>query len=123
MAAFSALEAVVGWLADMTRLPVSTYPPADSPSSPSEFVTVELTRGEVRDMVDHPEVAVQVWAPTEERCDAVANAVKVAALTYPPPPGIHSLRVEAGPYRFYDEETRCPRYQLVLAITSQLTKE
>jgi len=39
---------------------------------------------------------------------------------YDRPLGVHAISVSAGPYRFYDEATRRPRYQLVLDVTCQL---
>jgi hypothetical protein len=51
----------------------------------------------------------------------MANEVRLLALTEAPPIGVHNIGVNAGPYPFFDESTRCPRYQIVLDITSQLT--
>lgn len=116
----SITEAMVTWLAGLGYR-ASTFPPKDGPRCPKEFVTVERTGGSVEDMVDHPELAIQAWAPTDERAERIAGAIRLAALTGGLPQGVHSLRVDAGPYRFYDEHTRCPRYQLVLSATSQLT--
>jgi hypothetical protein len=72
-------------------------------------------------MVDHPTVAVQTWAPTDDEAESMANEVRLLALTVAPPIGVYSMGVNAGPYPFFDESTRCPRYQIVLDITSQLT--
>ena len=112
--AYSALEAVVGWLAGLGYR-ASTIVPADA----DEFVTVERTGGGVSDYVDHPTFAVQAWAPTEERAEEMALAIRLAALTGRPQ-GIHRFTEMQGPYRFYDENTRCPRWQLVLTASAQL---
>lgn len=117
MAIFSATEAMVAWLSSMGYR-VSTRVPKDTPD---EIVTVERTGGGVDGMVDHPMMAVQCWAPTEARAEEMANAIRLAALTTAPPAGVHSVRVNSGPYPFFDEDTRSPRYQLVLGLSSQLT--
>lgn len=117
---YSVTEQLVSWLAALGYR-ASTRVPKDAPSNPEEFVTVERTGGGVSNMVDRPLVAVQAWAPTEERAERMATAIRNAALTMLPPKGVHSLRVNAGPYPFYDELTRCPRYQLVLDVACQLT--
>lgn len=88
---------------------------------PVEFVTVERQGGPVTDMVDHPTVAVQTWAPTEERSEQMALEIRAMARVGPLPEGVSRIDVNAGPYPFYDEGTRCPRHQLVLDVTSRLT--
>lgn len=117
MAIFSVTEAMVAWLSSMGYR-ASTRVPKDTPD---EVVTVERTGGGVDGMVDHPMMAVQCWATTEARAEEMANAIRLAALTTVPPAGVHSVRVNSGPYPFFDEDTRCPRYQLVLGLSSQLT--
>lgn len=89
--------------------------------TPTEFVTVERQGGGVTDMVDHPTVAVQTWAPTEERSEQMALEIRAMARVGPLPEGVSRIDVNAGPYPFYDEGTRCPRHQLVLDVTSRLT--
>ncbi len=89
--------------------------------APAEFVTVERTGGYVTDMVDHPTIAVQCWAATDADAEDMAVAVRNALLTGPRPAGVSRIDVNGGPYRFYDEYTRCPRYQLTLDVTCQLT--
>lgn len=88
---------------------------------PAEFVTVERTGGYVTDMVDHPSIAVQCWAATDADAEGMAVAVRNALLAGPRPAGVSRIDVNGGPYRFYDEYTRCPRYQLALDVTCQLT--
>ena len=119
---YNILEETVAWLSTM-GLRASTRPPKDAPESPSEFVTVELVGGDVRDLVDHPRLAIQCWGPNEYVASSMAEAVKVAALTGPLPRGVHRFEVDTRPYRFYDESTRCPRYQLVIDATCQLVDE
>lgn len=92
--------------------------PADTPD---EFVTVERTGGNVSDMVDHPTVAIQCWAPTNEAAERMANVLRTQLLAGARPQGVTRIAVNSGPYRFYDEYTRCPRYQLALDVTCQLT--
>lgn len=92
--------------------------PADPPT---EFVTVERTGGSVTDLVDHPSLAIQCWAATDEAAERLANAVRAQILTGARPPGVTRVDVNSGPYRFYDEYTRCPRYQMALDATCQLT--
>ena len=95
-----------------------SYPPAEG----SEFVTVERTGGGVSDMVDRPSLAIQTWAKTEERAEDMANSIRYLLLTEAPPTGVHSVFINTGAYRFYDESTRLPRFQLVLDVASQLTE-
>ena len=118
--AYSITEQMVAWLSTLGYAAM-TQPDADAPDSPREFVTVERTGGYVSDLVDHPTMAVQAWAQTEPRAEEIANEVRMACLTGSLPYGVHRIAVNSGPYAFWDEDTRCPRYQLVLDITSQLT--
>ena len=118
---YSVTEQFVAWLAGMGWA-ASTRPPAGAPHDPSEFVTVERTGGGVSDMVDRPLMAVQAWASTEARAEEIALAVRDAALMGATRPrGVHSLRVEAGPYPFFDENTLMPRYQVVFDTACQLS--
>lgn len=116
MAVFSITEAMVSWLSSMGYA-ASSRVPADMPA---EFVTVERTGGGAGSYVDHPVVAVQFWAATDAEAEAMANAARAAILTQPKPPGVHSARVNSGPYAFYDEYTGRARYQLVLDVACQL---
>ena len=111
---YSVTEAFVSWLSSL-GYGASTYPPETG----TEFGTVERTGGGVEDMVDHPLIAIQAWAQTEAEAEEMANAIRYAALTARPE-GVASIRVNAGPYPFWDESTRLPRYQLVLDCSCQL---
>ncbi len=114
---YSVTEEFVTWL--LARgYSASTWPKADAPD---EFVTVERTGGGTADMVDYPMVAIQAWAPTEARAEEMAVEIRNALMTQQRPRGIAKLNVNSGPYPFWDEDTRCPRYQLVLDCTAQLT--
>lgn len=113
---YSITEQFVAWLASK-GLAASTRPP----KSGDEFVTVERTGGFVTDKVDHPTVAVQTWAQSEARADEMALGIRDALLVGDVPYGVARVDVESGPYPFYDESTRLPRYQLVLDVTCQLT--
>lgn len=113
--AYSVTEAFVTWLSSLGYT-ASTYPP----KSGSEFVTVERTGGGASDMVDRPMVAVQAWAATEPRAEEMANAIRKSALTGARPYGVASIRINSGPYPFWDESTRLPRYQLLLECAAQI---
>ena len=89
--------------------------------APTEFVTVERTGGAVTDMVDHPSLAIQCWAATDEDAERLANDVRAQIVTGTRPSGVTRVAVDSGPYRFYDEYTRCQRYQMALDATCQLT--
>jgi hypothetical protein len=52
----------------------------------------------------------------------MASEIRYLALTEAPPEGVHGVTVETGAYRFYDEYTRLPRFQLVLDAACQLTE-
>ena len=109
----SVTESFVLWLR-AKGYRASTRPPEDAPDAPSEFVTVERTGGAVRDLIDHPQMAVQAWAATEPRAEEMANDIRLLLLTGERPANVTAVSVEAGPYEFYDRETMCPRYQLML---------
>lgn len=113
---YSVTEQFVKWLAAQGYT-ASTYPPV----SGDEFVTVERTGGGVVDMVDHPSIAIQAWAVTEARAEEMANAIRDLLLLGSLPYGVHHVTVDSGPYPFWDEDTRLPRYQLALDCTSYLT--
>lgn len=112
---FSVEQSFVEWLAD-NGYAASTYPPKDG----DEFVTVERTSGGVSDMLDHPTVAIQAWARTAPRAEEMALAIR-NALFLSRPEGVLHITVD-GLYPFWDEDTRLPRYQLVLDCTAQLTE-
>lgn len=116
MAAFSVTQALVEHLKSMGYAASSRVPR----KKPAEFVTVERVGGGTASKVDHPSMAIQTWADSDARAEEMGNAVKVALLVTPPPAGVHSIRVETGPYQFYDENTGKARYQLVLNVTCQL---
>lgn len=113
---YSITEQIVAWLSNLGYA-ASTYPPAEG----DEFVTVERTGGGVADMVDHPTIAIQAWAGTEARAEEMATAIRDAALIGARPQGVASMRINAGPYPFWDSYTRLPRYQLVIECAAILT--
>lgn len=113
---YSITEEFIKWLSVM-GYDAYSYPPKDS----KEFVTVERTGGDVENLVDYPTIAIQTWAQTQDRAEEMANEIRVAALTLARPFGVHSVRVNSGPYAFFDESTRLPRYQVVLDCAAYLT--
>lgn len=115
--AYSVLAAFTEWLDEQWYVSSSIVPE----SAPDSFVTIERTGGYVEDMLDHPNIAVQCWAATDADAEDMALELRNRLLTDPRPLGVSSIRIESGPYRFYDEYTRCPRYQIVLDVTCQLT--
>lgn len=114
---YSATEAFVAWLSN-AGYQASTYPKANPQA---EFVTVERTGGGTESMVDHPTMAIQTWAQTEARAEAMAVEIRNSLMCSSRPRGITKVNVNSGPYPFWDESTGCPRYQLVLECTSILT--
>lgn len=115
---YSVTQSVIVWLSAMGYV-AHTYPQKDSAPP---FLTVERTGGYVEDMVDHPTIAVQAWALTEAQAEELAITIRNAALTQALPYGVNRLEVNAGPYPFWDESTRYPRYQVVFDATCQLTE-
>lgn len=113
---YSITEQFVIWLNELGYR-ASTYPP----ESGNEFVTVERTGGSVTDMVDHPTIAIQAWAKTETRAEEIILEIRDEALLSSMPDGVNSIFVNAGPYPFWDEYTRLPRYQIVFDVTCNLT--
>ena len=115
--AYSVLAEFTDWLEERQYV-VSSIVPEPTPAS---FVTIERTGGYVADMIDHPAIAVQCWAATDDEALDMATELRNRLLTEQPPLGVSSIRIESGPYRFYDETTRCPRYQLTLDVTCRLS--
>ena len=113
---YSVTEQFVKWLGEK-GYSASTYPPKTG----SEFVTVERTGGGVVDMVDRPSIAIQTWAKTETRAEEMANEIIELLLLNSLPYGVHHVAVDSGPYSFWDEDTRLPRYQIALDCVSYLT--
>lgn len=114
--AYSIEESVRNWLVDMGYEAYVRVPK----DRPSRFVTVERTGGGVADMVDYPLVAIQTWAETQAEAEQDANAIRMVALVGQLPVGVHSMRVNSGPYKFYDEDSMQPRYQTVFDVACQL---
>lgn len=112
---YSITEQFVVWLNGLGYA-ASTFPP----KSGDEFVTIERTGGNVADLVDHPMIAVQTWAQTEPRAEEMANSIRNAALLSTRPVGVTRIDVNSGPYPYWDESTRLPRYQIVFDVTCQL---
>lgn len=114
---YSVTEAFVDWL-EAKQYAASTRPPA----SGTEFVTVERVGGSVADLVDHPSIAIQTWAEDEPTAEEMANAIRLALVCGDLPDGVHRADVDSGPYPYFDESTRLPRYQLTLDCAAQITE-
>ena len=113
---YSIEEAVRNWLVDMGYDAYVRVPK----DRPSRFVTVSREGGGVVDMVDHPTIAVQTWAQTQAEAEEDACAIRMVALVGELPVGVHSMRVDSGPYKFYDEDSMQPRYQIAFDVACQL---
>ena len=113
---YSIEEAVRNWLVGMGYDAYVRVPK----NRPQRFVTVERTGGGVENMVDYPLVAVQTWAQTQAEAEEDASAIRMVALVGNLPQGVHSMRVNSGPYKFYDEESMMPRYQVLFNVACQL---
>lgn len=113
---YSVTQSFIEWLAAMGHDAAARPDRALEPP----FVTVERTGGYVADLVDHAMLAIQAWAPTEASAEALAIGIRNAALLGERPRGVAHIAINAGPYPYYDEDTRCPRYQLVVDATCQL---
>lgn len=114
---YSATSALIAHLRD-NGWQASTQPPRGT----GEFVTVERTSAEVIDLVDHPTYVVQTWAPTETRAEEMALLIRELLILGERPEGFHAISAENGPYPWWDDETRMPRYQTVYACVCQLTQ-
>ena len=121
MNVFSITEAIISFVGSLnigdgcsTQVPYG---------SPGRFQTVENLGGAIESKVCHTTVAVQCWAQAETDAEADANAVAYAVETSAPPSGVHSMHVSQTPYPWWDETTLCPRYQLLVDVTHQLTIE
>lgn len=112
---YSVTESIIDWLCAYgyrasTRVPKNP---------PDEFVTVERTGGNLENFVDYPTFAIQAWAPTEARAEEIATEIRNHAIMDALPRGVHSMRVNSGAYPFFDESTRCPRYQIVFDVAAK----
>ena len=113
---YSITEQLIKWLVSKGYV-ASTYPSKDSVPP---FVTLERTGGGVMDLVDHPSVAIQTWAETEAEAEEMSLNIRDALLLEGKPYGVAHVSVNSGPYPFWDEATRYPRYQIVFDMTTQL---
>lgn len=113
---YSVLEAVRNWLIDMGYA-AYIHVPKDRPD---RFVTIGREGGGVEDMVDYPIVTIQTWAQSAAEAEEDANAIRMVALVGELPAGVHSMRVNSGPYEFYDEDSMQPRYQIAFNVACQL---
>lgn len=117
MKAFDFEAAMVAWI-EALGYSASIYPPEDASGT---FVTVSSTGGSVSDFVRHPSAAIQVWGDTPEDAKGAAESILVALKCTCPPPGVHSIDVDSGPYEFNDPESRRFRYQIAIDASCQLT--
>lgn len=113
---YSIEEAVRNWLVSMGYDAYVRVPK----DRPDRFVTVERTGGAVENLVDYPTVAIQTWAQTQAEAEEDASAIRMVALVGQLPEGVHSMRVNSGPYKFYDEDSMMPRYQILFDVACQL---
>ena len=111
---YSVTEQFVTWLSSLGYT-ASTYP---AKNAEPPFVTVERVGGGVEDMVDRPQMAIQVWAATEQEAEETARAIRNEILMSSRPDGVISVFVDTGPYPFWDDSTGLPRYQTVYNCTS-----
>ena len=112
---YSATEKLIDCLTDKGYAAYS-YPPKTG----SEFVTVERTGGAIVDKVDHPSFAVQSWAQSVERAEEMCIAIRDALVLGDVPSGFSTFVEAESMYPWYDDETRLPRYQLVINCTVPL---
>ena len=113
---YSATEELIKWLIAKGYNAYS-YPPKTGTS----FFTVERTGGAVVDLVDHPEFAIQAWAEKDTDAEAMCLDVREYLVQGDVPNGFYKVSAESM-YPFWDEDTRLPRYQLVVNCTTQLTE-
>ena len=113
---YSATQELIEWLVSKGYSAYS-YPPKSGDS----FFTVERTGGAVVDMVDHPEFAVQAWARNIVDAEEMCLTVRELLVSGDVPTGFYKVSAD-GMYHWYDEDTRLPRYQLVIECTTQLTE-
>lgn len=115
---YSVTERFISWLSALGYT-ATTYP---AKGATGTYVTVERTGGGVVDLVDRPEIAIQIWADTAADAEATANEIRNRIALGERPAGVFSAFVNTGPYPFYDESTDKPRYQIVLDCTSRITE-
>ena len=106
---------VISFLSGALGVPVKGEVPYPRPE---KFVTVELTGGQVDDLViDHPMLAIQSWAPTKSEAKNLARYVdEVMRTDLPLEDGFLSVRRES--LNPWPGENKEPRYQGVYAIVT-----
>lgn len=87
---------------------------------PDRFVTVSRVSGSVANRVDHPQVAIDIWAQSAEEASDAALAIREAALGGSRPSGVRSLEGVTGPVWAPDPETRQPCYELLLDMACRI---
>lgn len=112
------IEAVlVAWLRDEGYAAYTDVPA----NRPERFVTVERQGGGTENMVDLPSVTVQTWGRTRAEAEADGQAIKRlverATAEGTLPPGVYTMRTNAGPYAFDDPDSRERRYQTLYDIS------
>lgn len=111
--------AIVGYLAERLRVPVSTNVPDPRPAS---FVTVERTGGEASyGVIDRPQVTLDMWAATDY--EASELAYEVDGLLH----GITAVRgffsaSRNSMYHSPDLESGTPRYRATWNFTTEKNK-
>lgn len=115
---YDAVAALCAWLQDETGLSTTAIVPQERPD---EFITVERTGGQASMGVDEPNLAVQAWSSTYEGAYQLALEVRDLVVWHAVEGMPNVCKAEVGSiYSFPDPDSRQPRYQLDLYLTTRL---
>lgn len=95
------------------------YADVPNPMPSTDFITVERTGGETRDMVDHPMLAVQCWSSTRKGAADMADAVRRDLISLTGTGGFGAVTVQSI-YNWPDPLTRRARYQITVDATAHV---
>lgn len=116
MLMYDVISALAKWLPG--RVGVECRASRPNPA-PDELVTVERTGGERGVGVDRPSLAVQCWSTSDAGAYTLALATAEAiAASWQDLPEVCSATV-GSIYRFPDPDTRRPRYQIDVYMTTR----
>lgn len=108
------LEEIIGYLADVLDVPVSSDVPAERPDA---FVTVERSGGSSSLVDQSPTLTVQAWNRDRLALETLADDVEAAMLAAPQAiVGVFDAEIETRSYYPLQVGDTFPRYVLTCAL-------
>ena len=107
---------LIGLLSDALQVPVLDTVPSNYKKD-HDFVSVERVGGaKVNEVIDHPMLALQAWAPTKLAAAKLAYRADDAMLSFVSNP--HISEVSRNSFYSYPDEYGNARYQIVFNLTT-----